>query len=80
MPVYHFHIVDGTPTVPPDVLDFANLAAARSEACRLFADLVRENPKLSHGAELRVQLTDAGGMALFDLTLLVTEAPVLRAG
>ena len=62
-----------------DACECNDLAAANAEACRLFAELVRYHPDITHGDELCVKVADHTGLALFDLTLLVTEAPVLRA-
>ncbi|RYY47831.1 MAG: hypothetical protein EOP59_00410 [Sphingomonadales bacterium] len=79
MPVYHFHVVDEGTMSTPEVCEFANLSVARAEAVRLFGGLVRDRPNIRHDDELCVRVTDDCGLALFDLTLIVTEAPVLRA-
>jgi hypothetical protein len=76
MPIYHFNMHDGR--AYPDTLgaECANLAAARIEAVRRMADLLKEDAaRFWTGAEWTMAVTDHEGLTLFSLVFVAMNAP-----
>jgi hypothetical protein len=76
MPIYHFNMHDGRSY--PDTLgaDCSNLAAAKIEAVRRMAEMLKEDAaRFWTGDEWTMAVTDEAGLALFSLVFLAQNAP-----
>lgn len=76
MSMYYFSIETET---PDDVgVDLPSVDAARDEAARLISDMVKDHPeRLWADGAWQLTVSDDQCLSLFQVTLAVTEAPVL---
>jgi hypothetical protein len=75
MPIYHFNMQDGR--AYPDTLgaECANLPAARIEAVRRMADLLKEDAaRFWTGDEWTMSVTDHTGLVLFTLVFMAMNS------
>lgn len=74
MPQYHFQIDDGAKR--DDWVDLPDILAARTLASRLAADLIGDDDALLWREGLcELTVLDEGGLLLFRITILWTDAP-----
>lgn len=76
MPRFFFHVEDR----PDDLgVELPSLAAAKSQAVRYTADLLRNAaPTFWETANLTMSVEDERGLVLFAVHVLGTDAPVIR--
>ena len=76
MPRYHFHSEDGHRLNDEEGTELPNVDAARIEAVRVMAELLRERPEMFWRHEcFRMTVTDDDDLTLFVLDLSVVTAP-----
>ena len=77
MPRFFFHLEDGATFLDADGIDLPDLKAARDEAIRATAEILREIPNAIHrGAPIRMWVTDqphGEGAKLFALTVAAED-------
>lgn len=79
MPRFFFHVDDGEPFVDRQGTELPDMAAAREEAVRFAAALLRDQAeRFWDMTEWRVRVTDDADLTLFDLTFFGTQAPAAR--
>ena len=78
MPQFKFH-VSGDPVVAE--ADLPNLAAAKRAAIKLTGSIISEQDAVRFwdDAEWTMTVCDERGLALFQITVIATDAPVTRA-
>ncbi len=77
---FHFHTDDGRSLRDGAGVELADLQAARLEAVRFTAELMREAPEALWREEcLLMTVTDDSGLTLFTVNVLLTAAPGTRA-
>jgi len=75
MPLYYFDIKDGQDFPDPEGSEWPDLQAARIEAVRLSAEVLREMPeRFWHCEEWTMSVSDEDGHPLFTLTFKATSA------
>jgi hypothetical protein len=79
VPRYHFHIADAETLRDEDGLELANLEMARLEAIKSLGEFLIHQPReVLDSNFLAMTVTDAIGLTLFRLDVMVTQAPVVR--
>ena len=79
MPRYFFHIHDGYSAMDTVGTELPDWQTARREAIRLAGMvLADEADRLLLGEEWRMEVTDAGGLTLFQLDFCFTEASATK--
>ena len=77
MPRFFFHVEDGATFLDADGIDFPDLKAARDEAIRATAEILREIPNAIHkGDPIRIWVTDqprGEGAKLFALRVAADD-------
>ena len=75
MPLFHFNLSDGACEPDDDGTDLPDVQAAKIEAVRHAAELMKDDPReiWADGA-LKVDVTDHGGRRLFSVTVIVADA------
>ncbi|MGI3901207.1 MAG: DUF6894 family protein [Janthinobacterium lividum] len=77
---YRFQIFDGRSVIEPQVVELANLAAARREGIRRAgATLVLDAQVLTPDNDWRLDVTDEHGTLLFRYDFAMTISPAARA-
>jgi hypothetical protein len=72
---YYFHSEDGRHFPDDEGTELPTLAAARIEAVRVLADILREDPdEVLQNGTLRMTVTDEKGLIYFALDLAATDA------
>ena len=80
MPRYHFNVKDGSNYPDIEGKELPDLSRARQEAVRLAGRLLLDEPStFLNGSDWRVDVADAGGLALFRLVFTAVDAPVPAA-
>ena len=80
MPIYHFNVQDGVECLDRVGSDLPDLAAARTEAVRRITDILnRGAPDFWSGTPWNMNVSDAKGLTLFTIMLLVTTSPLAPA-
>jgi hypothetical protein len=78
MPRFYFDTDDGVTDRDDDGAELADVAAARDEACRYLADILRHAPqKLWDTGLLQIIVQDERRTALFMLDLSVVRGPAM---
>ncbi|HTK36033.1 MAG TPA: hypothetical protein VL358_12205 [Caulobacteraceae bacterium] len=82
MPLYFFHVRDGSGVGDDTGTDLPTLEAARIHAVAFAGEMLKDNAaKFWQGDEWVVEVTDDRGFALFSLSLMASNAPaVLKNG
>lgn len=81
MPRYHFHCEDGRRLPDPEGTVLPSDDAAKLEAVRVMAELLREDPHLFWAHEcFRLTVTDDTNLTLFVLELNSVTAPAASRG
>jgi hypothetical protein len=79
MPRYFFHIEDGTSRLDEEGVELPSPHAARVEAARVLAELVKDDPEdFWANRSMKLIVTDRPGLILFVLDLSAVEAPAVR--
>jgi len=79
MPVFYFHLQNGTTKIDHDGIELPDLSAARDEAAGTIAAILREDDmnSLWNGESLRLWVTEAphdSGQTLLELQILAAAA------
>jgi hypothetical protein len=62
-------------------LEVASMGAARAEAARFIAEIIRDKPDLIWaGEEIRVEVTDARQLILFTIIVVGVDSPAMGRG
>ena len=73
---YFFHTADGALVCDEEGVELPSLDVAREEGARLMAELLRDDPHEFWGPDgLKLSVTDASGLLLFELSTQAVEAP-----
>ena len=79
MPRFHFHVHDGCSVMDTEGTELPDPQAARLEAMRIAGDILKHDAhRVALGEDWRIEVTDATGLILFQMTFLVVESPVMR--
>ena len=79
MPRFHFHVHDGYSELDTEGTELPDAQAARLEAIRIAGDILKHDAhRIALGEDWRIEVTDATGLILFQMTFLVVESPVMR--
>lgn len=79
MPRFFFHVEDGEVFTDLQGTELRDLNAAREEAVRFAAALLRDQAdKFWDTSEWRIRVTNEADLTLFDLTFFGTQAPAVR--
>jgi len=74
MPLYFFHVIDGTSHRDDCGTDLPDIYTAQAQAIRLSAEILREmGARFWNGAEWRLEVSDARDRILFLLSFSVEE-------
>ena len=74
MPRFFFDLAGDMPEADLDGLDLADLDQARSQATRFVGELLQHDGRaIWDGADLRVEVSDAGRVLLFVVTVSATD-------
>ena len=80
MPIYHFNVHDGVDCLDQMGSDLPDLAAARTEAVRRITDILNQDAAdFWGGTPWSMKVSDAKGLTLFTIMLLVTTSPLAPA-
>ena len=80
MPIYHFNVHDGVECLDRVGSDLPDLAAARTEAVRRITGILDEGAAdFWRGTPWNINVSDAKGLTLFTIMLLVTNSPLAPA-
>lgn len=76
MPRYFFHTSDGARCCDEDGTELEDVGAARQCAVRYLADLLDDDPtEFLHDHWLSVDVSDAAGLTLFNVSAITADAP-----
>ena len=79
MPMYHFNIEDGQPTLTCDGAELKDIAEAKCEAIKMMGRLICDAPATFwDDAQWRMTVTNEDGLALFELCFVGTDSPAIR--
>ena len=80
MPRYHFNVADGRDYPDLQGTELPDLAAARREALRFTSALLGEvESRFWDGHDWQMTVTDPGGITLFTLAFVATDAPAVQS-
>ncbi len=76
MPRYHFNVLDGTAYIDEAGIELAGVDDAKREARRYAGMVLAESTQVSTpDREWSVEVTDHEGLALFRLSVWMTDSP-----
>jgi hypothetical protein len=79
MPRYYFNVDDGDSTLDTEGCEIETLAKAKCEAVKLAGRIIcGAAAKFWDRAQWSMTVTDGGGLTLFTLDLMGTEAPAIH--
>ena len=80
MPLYYFHVSDGSSTPDTEGTELKDIAAAKCEAVKLAGRLICDAAATFWDQDdWSLSVSDQSGMTLFSLYFVGVEAPVLKA-
>ena len=66
MPLYFFHVYDGTPSLDLEGSELPDIYIAQAQAIRMSGEIMRDlGAKFWDGEDWRLEVTDAEGRTLF---------------
>ncbi|WP_426954748.1 DUF6894 family protein [Muricoccus radiodurans] len=78
MPRYHFHVSDGRRHLDHLGTDLPSTSAAQAEGIRLAGEIIKLRKTQDWAAaDLRLDVTDNGGVLLFSIDVAVTTFPAV---
>jgi hypothetical protein len=80
MPRYLFYVDEGSLAVEPDERELPNTQAAKAEAMKLFSGILLE--LAAHRTQrdmISLRVASETGLTFFEMSLLLTDAPVLHS-